>query len=86
LARIVLGHDADPVVEAVQGHVPDVEAADPHCAVGGVVQARHERGDGRLAGAARPDEGEHLPGLHREVDAVEHFFAAAPVGHRDLLE
>ena len=60
---------------------------------GGVVEARHERGDGGLAGAARADEGDQLARLDGERHVVQHRAAAAPVtrggglerGQRDLV-
>ena len=82
----VLGDHADRRADVVEGQVAHVDARQRDDAGVGVVQAGHERGDGRLAGARRAHEGDGLPGLHPERHAVEHLVAAAVVEHRDLLE
>ncbi len=82
----VLGDDADRRADVVEGQVAHVDARQGDDAGIGVVQARHERGDGRLAGSRRAHEGHGLSGLHPEGDAVEHLLAATVVEHGDLLE
>ena len=54
--------------------MPSISTA-PSCHV---VEARHEVGDGGLAGAARTDERRELPGLDLEVDVVERPRPRAP--------
>ena len=52
----------------------------------GVVEPRHQRRDGRLAGARGADQRHRLPRRHGERHAVQHLVAGALVEHRDLLQ
>ena len=56
----LLGHDADAVAQGGHRHVAQVESADAHRALARVVEPRHERGEGRLAGARGTDEGDEV--------------------------
>ena len=82
----VLGDVADRVLQRLQGDVADVLAADAHGAGRGVVQAGDEVGDGRLAGAGRADQGDHLAGLGGEGDAAEDLAVVAGLDPGDLLQ
>ena len=52
----LLRHHADHLAQALQRHVAHVVAVDRHGAAVDVVEARHEIGDRRLAGAAGADQ------------------------------
>ena len=82
----VLGHHADGRADRVERQVADVDAGQPHGAVVGVVQPRHERGQRRLAGARRPDQRHRLAGLDAERHVVQHLVAGPVVEHGDLLQ
>ena len=50
-----------------------------------IVEAEQDPADGRLAGAARPDDGDGLAGRHREADVLEDR-PARVVAEVDILE
>ena len=50
-----------------------VDAVDQHASGGRVVEARNQADERRLAGAGEADERDHLAGLRREVDVVQHL-------------
>ena len=52
--------------------VGEVEAAGGDPAADGSSEAQEQAGDGRLAGAARPDERDGLVRVQLEVEPVEH--------------
>ena len=52
----ILGDDADLAPERAARDVADVDAVDEHAALGRVVEARHERGERRLARAGVADQ------------------------------
>ena len=62
----VLGDHTDDVVQGLHRGVPQVDPAQPDPALRGVVQPGDQAGDGRLAGTARADQGDHLAGLDGE--------------------
>ena len=81
----VLRDHAERRAERGLRHVLDVLSVDQHAARGDVVEAEQDARDGRLAGARRPDDGDHLPGRHLEA----HMFQDRPlgiVGERHVLE
>ena len=61
----ILQHDAERVAQVRLFDVVDVDAVIADLAVGDVVKAVDEVGDGGLARAGRADEGQLLPGLRR---------------------
>ena len=63
-------------VEAVQGHAPGVEAAQPE----------QQRGHGRLAAARAADQGDDLAAADLQTDAVEQAIVAPGIGQADALE
>src|SRR5207244_8630369 len=67
----VLRHQADVVAKTGQVEAPHVAAVDPDAARGGIVEARHQVGDGGLPAAARPDEGDDFAGFDLQVQALE---------------
>ena len=62
---------ADLVAERLQGVGPQVLAVDPDRALGGIVEARDEVDQRRLALAGRADDRAHLAGRDFEVDVLE---------------
>ena len=82
----VLGDDADRVADRLERQVAHVDAGQAHGARVGVVEPGHERGERRLAGAGRADEGDGLAGFDAERDVVEHLLARPVVEHGDLLQ
>ena len=53
----VLRHQADLAAQRGLGHRAHVDAVDAHRALADLVEARHQVGDGGLAGAGRADQG-----------------------------
>ena len=84
---VLLDHP-DRVAQRFQGHVANVLAVDGDAPAGDVVEARHQVGDGRLAGARRADDAQGLPGTDRERHPAQRFRVAilGPVGERNVLE
>src|SRR5947209_7201032 len=80
-----LGDDADRVPERRELDVADVDAVHLHPARRDVVEARHERGERRLARAGVADERDRAPGGHVEVDVLEDR-SAGEVLEGDVLE
>ena len=79
------GDDADLAAQRRELHVAYVHAVDEHAARVDVVEARHERGERRLAGTGVADERDRRPRVEREVEVLEHR-PARQVGERDVLE
>ena len=67
----LLRDHGDHVRDRVDGDVAHVVAVDQHRAAGDVVQARDQVRDGRLAGAARADDGRQLSGTHLQGHVVD---------------
>lgn len=82
----VLGDHAEGLAQGYGGQVADVDPADAYGALVGVIEAGHELGDGRLAGAGGADEGDGLAGFGAERDAVQDLGAPAGVERGDLFE
>ncbi len=78
----LLGHDDDPAPEASDGGVAQVDPGVAHRALGGVVEAGDELGQGGLAGAGRAHQGEPGPHGDVEVDVAQHG-GAPGVGEGD---
>ncbi len=68
----VLGDHADGPAQGVLGQVPHVVAVDAHRALGDLVEAGDEGGEGRLARARRADQGGHGAGGHDGGEALQH--------------
>ena len=82
----VLGDDADGVVEGLGADLAQVDAVDPDGTGAGVVEAGDEGGDRRLAGPARPDQGDEGAGLDGERHVAQHRTAAPAVAGGGALE
>ena len=67
----LLRDDADGGGERLEREVADVDAVDPHRALGRVVEARDEVAERRLAGAGLADDRRRRPRRDRELDALE---------------
>src|ERR1017187_8442402 len=67
----VLRHQADLASQAGQAEAPHIAAVDPDAARGGVVEARHQVGDGGLPAAARSHQRHHLAGFDFQVQVLE---------------
>ena len=63
----VLEDDADGLADRLQRQLAQVVSVDPHRAGGRVVEAGDQVAGRRLAGAARPDEGDERPGSTRKL-------------------
>jgi hypothetical protein len=70
IERVALEHHRDVAVLRCEG--VDGRAVDPHLALVGVVQAREDPQQRRLAAARRADQRQELAVADLEVDAVEH--------------
>ncbi len=81
----LLRDDADLAAQRAQRHVADVDAVERDAAGRHVVEARHERGERRLAGAGVADQRDRGAGGDVEVDVLQHRLALA-VRERDALE
>ena len=81
----ILGDGADRPPKRCQLRFSDVEPVDRDPARVDVVEARHERGERRLAGSGMADQRHRLPRLQLEVDPLEHG-ALVVVAERDVLE
>ena len=68
----LLRHDRDLLAQRADAVCADVHAVDQHAAGGRVVKARDQADERRLARAGQTDERDHLAGLGREVDVVQH--------------
>ena len=64
----------------------DIDAVDGHGAVGGVVEARDEVDQRRLAAAGAADDRRRLAGLSDERDVVQDGLLGARVTELDVLE
>ena len=78
----------DRVAQRIQGHVADILAVNGDAPAGDVVEARHQVGDGRLAGARRTDDAERLARADGERHPAQRLRVAilGPIGERDVLE
>ena len=73
----LLRHDADLRAQGLERHIADVDAVHQDHSRRHVEESGdqvHERG---LAGAAQPDDRNHLPGLHREGHVTQHVTCRA---------
>src|SRR5262249_56851657 len=82
----VLEDDADAAVEVLFVPALEVAAVEEEAAVGGLVRARQELDERRLAGAVVPDEGEALPRRDEHVDVAERPLFRSGVTEADALE
>ena len=76
----LLGHVAELQAEVVQIDRAKVVAVDVDAAVIGVVEAREQLHDGRLARPGLPDQRDGLPGGDSQVDAAQRLRRLAPRG------
>src|SRR5690606_40586651 len=67
--EVLLGHHHDRSAQVLVGGRPQVHTVEPYRALGRVVEAGHELGDGGLPGTGRPDQRERLTSRDIEVDA-----------------
>jgi hypothetical protein len=81
----LLERDADSPPQRVQGHRPRVVPVDQHLAELGVAEPRDQRGDRRLAAAARPDQRHPLAGGDAQAEAVQHG-SIGGVAEADVVE
>ena len=68
----LLEDDPDLAAQRLQRHAAEVVAVDEHGAAVGVMEARHEHRQRRLARAAGSDERDPLAGRDPQIDAGEH--------------
>ena len=78
-------HNADLIAQRVELHAADVMAVHGDASSGRVIETWDQVDDGRLAGAGRPKQGDHLAGLRSKRDIVQHL-VASKVAERDMLE
>ena len=81
----VLGREADRVADRVAAHRGGRPAADRHPAGDRVAEADRDLGQGALAGAAGPEQGQGAARAQPQVGAVEDPLAAALVAEADAL-
>ena len=67
----VLQHEAHLIAQRLQRELADVGAVDLDLPRLGIVEARDQAGDGRLAGAGRPDDRRHLARLDAYADVLQ---------------
>ena len=82
----VLGHHTHDIAHRRHGGVAHVGAAQAYRTLGHVVQAGHQRRDGRLAGTRWAHQRHHLARLHPEGDVVQHLVASVFLEHGHRLE
>ncbi len=68
----ILRDDADLAAERGERHVADVDAVERHASARDVVEARHERGERRLARAGVADQRDRRAGRDVEIEVLEH--------------
>ena len=81
----VLRDDADLAPQRAPADAANVDAVDEDAAGGRVVEARHEGGERRLAGARMADQRDRATGREVELDLLEHR-PLRFVAERDALE
>ncbi len=81
----VLKHDADLAPQRAEGDVADIVPVDQDPALGDVVEAGHQLGEGGLTRAHEPHEGDLLPRPDAQGDVPQRLLGAL-VGEGDVLE
>ena len=81
----LLGHNPHLPADFLQGDLPQRNAVHQDFARGRIMKARHEGGEGGLAGSGRPHQRKGRSPRHGEIDPVQNL-APAPVGKLDVGE
>ena len=85
--RRLLERRGDERAEPLEREVADVDAVEGDPAAGDVVEARHQRGEARLAAAGGPDQRDRLARQDLEVDVAQHeLVGLVGEGEVDVLE
>ena len=67
----ILRHEADVVAKGADRHIPDVDAVDADGSACHIIEARKQVGNGGLAGAGGPDDGDGLSGSGDEIQICQ---------------
>src|SRR5690349_14196122 len=82
----VLQHDADIAADRALLERAQILAVEQDTPLDRIVETHQERHHGRLAGAARADDGDRLARLHLERNAVEQRTAALRIAEADIVK
>ena len=82
----VLLHDTDAAAQIGELDVADILPVQSDAAAGGLIKARNQLAERRLAAAAGADQGQHLAGAHVQVDVLEHRLLLFVVGEGHVPE
>ena len=63
----ILRHEADVVTKGADRHIPDIDAVDVDGSACHIIETWKQVGNGGLAGAGRPDDGDGLSGSGDEI-------------------
>ena len=77
---------AEPVIQRVEGVIPDVDAVHKDLALRRVVEARDQTDQRGLAAAGRADDGQRLAVLHAEADMAQLVCRRMRIAEGDIPE
>ena len=83
---VLLEHHADLAPEPGRIDKREVDAVDQHSSLFGDVEALDQLGEGRFAGAGRPDDPQHLAGGDVEADPAQRLGRVGTIAEADLVE
>ena len=69
----ILLHNADAFVDALLGHIPDVQSVNPDGTGGNIVKPGNQLAQGGLAAAGRTYNGDGLTGLNLQIHFPQHI-------------
>jgi DNA-binding LacI/PurR family transcriptional regulator len=84
--KVVLQHDAEAAAQMTQIDGAQLIAVDLHEAAELAVDALEQAGNRRFAGAAAPDDAEHLAGRRLEAHPIERRYLGAGIGEGHVVE
>ena len=82
----LLEDDGDLVAQRAQCQVANVDAVDRHRPVRGVIEAKQQLRERRLAGTAAADHGDDIAGADLERDGAENVAVRFGVPETDVME
>ncbi|MNE04296.1 hypothetical protein D3C80_968210 [compost metagenome] len=82
--RDMLGNLGNMPTQVAQAVFLDVDTVEQDLPVFVMIEARYQTGQGRLATARTPDQGDHLARHRGEADITQHFTLGARIGERQV--